>query len=151
MQINPVSSNNETKQEKNQSNSPSSSEKSNKSSIINLNLSKMTNQQLEEYTKSLRQPKLIDFCLELGNYIRKLEQQAELREEMLKRSQKQLDDRNEKIEEKDERIGNLEKDLSMAQRTEKESIVHKKDTVIKDREESVLSITDGRITIPTTT
>ena len=111
----------------------------------------MTIQQLEEYTKSLKQPKLIEFCLELGNYIRKLEQQAELREEMLKRSQKQLDDGNEKIEEKDEKIEKLEKDLSMVQRTEIESIAHKKDTVIKDRDESVLSITDGRITILTTT
>merc|ERR1711997_486420 len=108
-EISPVSSNNATKQEKSQSNSPADSEKSYKSSIINLNLSKMTIQQLEEYTKSLKQPKLIDFCLELGHYVRKLEQQAELREEMLKRSQKQLDDRNEKIDEKDERIEKLEK------------------------------------------
>ena len=111
----------------------------------------MTIQQLEEYTKSLKQPKLIDFCLELGNYIRKLEQQAELREEMLKRSQKQLDDRNEKIEEKDERIEKLEKDLSIAQRLDKESVVSEKNTIIKDLDESVLSITDGRLTILNTT
>ena len=111
----------------------------------------MTIQQLEEYTKSLKQPKLIDFCLELGNYIRKLEQQAELREEMLKRSQKQLDDRNEKIEEKDERIEKLEKDLSIAQRLDKESVVSEKNTIIKDLDESVLSITDGSIIISATT
>ena len=111
----------------------------------------MTIQQLEEYTKSLKQPKLIDFCLELGNYIRKLEQQAELREEMLKRSQKQLDDRNEKIEEKDERIEKLEKDLSIAQRIEKESVLPEKKTIIKSSDESVLSITDGKRTILTTT
>ena len=111
----------------------------------------MTIQQLEEYTKSLKQPKLIDFCLELGNYVRKLEQQAELREEMLKRSQKQLDDRNEKIEEKDERIEKLEKDLSIAQRLEKESVVPEKNPIIKNLDESVLSITDGRKIILTTT
>ena len=111
----------------------------------------MTIQQLEEYTKSLRQPKLIDFCLELGNYVRKLEQQAELREEMLKRSQKQLDDKNEKIEEKDERIEKLEKDLSIAQRIETESVVPEKITTIKNSDVSVLSITDGRIPIITTT
>ena len=111
----------------------------------------MTIQQLEEYTKSLKQPKLIDFCLELGNYVRKLEQQAELREEMLKRSQKQLDDRNEKIEEKDERIEKLEKDLSIAQRIEKESVLPEKKTIIKSSDESVLSITDGKRTILTTT
>ena len=110
----------------------------------------MTIQQLEEYTKSLKQPKLIDFCLELGNYVRKLEQQAELREEMLKRSQKQLDDRNEKIEEKDERIEKLEKDLSIAQRTEKEIVAPEKNSIIKNLDESVLSITDGRIIILTT-
>ena len=111
----------------------------------------MTIQQLEEYTKSLKQPKLIDFCLELGNYVRKLEQQAELREEMLKRSQKQLDDRNEKIEEKDERIEKLEKDLSIAQRLEKESVAPEKNPIIKNLDESVLSITDGRKIILTTT
>ena len=111
----------------------------------------MTIQQLEEYTKSLKQPKLIDFCLELGNYVRKLEQQAELREEMLKRSQKQLDHGNQKIEEKDERIEKLEKDLSIAQRIETESVVPEKKTTIKNSEESVLSITDGRLTILNTT
>ena len=103
----------------------------------------MSIQQLEDYAKKLRQPKLVEFCLELGNYIRRLEQQSELREEFLKRSQKQIEDKNQTIEEKDVKIERLEKERTLVQREQKTILVPEKDTKNKELDESVLSITEG--------
>lgn len=103
----------------------------------------MSPQQLEEYAKSLKQPKLVQFCIELSNYIRRLEQQAELREQLLKRNQNQIEDRNKTIEEKDARIVRLEKDLNSIQKAEKDTFIIEKEREIKDLDESVLSITEG--------
>ena len=103
----------------------------------------MSIQQLEDYAKKLRQPKLVEFCLELGDYIRRLEQQSELREEFLKRSQKQIEDKNQTIEEKDVKIERLEKERTLVQREQKTILVPEKDTRNKELDESVLSITEG--------
>ena len=103
----------------------------------------MTPQQLEEYAKSLKHPKLVQFCIEMSKYIRRLEQQAELREELLKRNQNQIEDKNKTIEEKDGRIIRLEKDLHLIQKAEKEALILEKEKEIRDLDESVLSITEG--------
>ena len=103
----------------------------------------MSPQQLEEYAKSLRQPKLVQFCIELSNYIRRLEQQAEWREQLLKRNQNQIEDRNKTIEEKDAKIVRLEKDLNLIQKAEKDTFIPDKEREIRDLDESVLSITEG--------
>ena len=129
-----------------QDNTPpsSGSDKSNKSTVVNLNLSEMSTQQLEEYAKSLKQPRLVEFCIELGNYIRRLEQQAELREELLKRSQKQIEGRDTAIEDRDTKIGRLEKDLNLIQKVEKDILVPEKDSGNKELGESMLSIAEGK-------
>ena len=103
----------------------------------------MSTQQLQEYAKSLKQPKLVEFCVELANYIRRLEQQAELREELLKRSQKQIDDRNNTIESKENKIERLEKDLTLLNRIDREIIVPEKDNGNKGLDGSVFSIAEG--------
>ena len=105
----------------------------------------MTPKQLEDYARSLKQPKLVQFCLELSNYIRRLEQQAELREELLKRNQTQIEDKNKTIEEKESRIFRLEKDLNLIQKAEKEVVVQEKEKEKRDLDESVLSITEGNL------
>ena len=127
--------------------SPSSSrsDHSTQSAILNLNFSEMTPKQLEDYARSLKQPKLVQFCLELSNYIRRLEQQAELREELLKRNQTQIEDKNKTIEEKESRIFRLEKDLNLIQKAEKEVVVQEKEKEKRDLDESVLSITEGNL------
>ena len=103
----------------------------------------MTPQQMEEYAKSLKHPKLVQFCIEMSNYIRRLEQQAELREELLKRNQNQIEDKNKAIEEKDGRIIRLEKDLHFIHKAEKEALILEKEKEMRDLDESVLSITEG--------
>ena len=127
------------------SSSSSRSEHSSPATVLNLNLSEMTPQQLEDYARSLKQPKLVQFCVEMSNYIRRLEQQAELREELLKRNQNQVEDRNKTIEEKDSRIIHLEKELSLIQKAEKEAFSLEKEKEKRDLDESVLSITEGTI------
>ena len=103
----------------------------------------MTPQQLEEYAKSLKHPKLVQFCIEMSKYIRRLEQQAELREELLKRNQNQIEDKNKTIEEKDSRIIRLEQDLHLIHKSEKEALILEKEKETRDLDESVLSITEG--------
>ena len=127
------------------SSSSSRSEHLSQSTVLNLNLSEMTPQQLEDYARSLKQPKLVQFCVEMSNYIRRLEQQAELREELLKRNQNQVEDRNKTIEEKDSRIIHLEKELSLIQKAEKEAFILEKEKEKRDLDESVLSITEGTL------
>ena len=100
--------------------------------------------QLEEYAKSLKQPKLVELCLELASYVRRLEQQEELREELLKRSHKQIEGGNKTIVERDTKIERLEKELNLIQSVQKGHALPEKDIGNKGSEESVLSIVEGR-------
>ena len=81
----------------------------------------------------------------MSKYIRRLEQQAELREELLKRNQNQIEEKNKAIEEKDGKIIHLEKDLHLIHKAEKEALVLEKEKEIRDLDESVLSITEGNL------
>ena len=110
----------------------------------------MSSQQLQEYAKSLKQPRLVEFCLELANYIRRLEQQAELREELLKRSQKQVEGSNKTIEDKENKIERLEKDLTLLNRVERDIFVPEKDHGNKGLDDSAFSITEGNKRSPCT-
>ena len=94
----------------------------------------MSTEEIEKYAKNLKHPKLVDFCVEMSNYVRRLEQQAELREEFLKRSQTQVEGRDKAIDEKDNKIGQLEKELqsekelNLAQKINKDIEMPEKET-----------------------
>ena len=110
-----------------------------KTTATNVNLSEMSIKELQEYTNSLKHPKLVDFCIELVKDVRRLKQQAELRDELLKRSQKQAEGRDKTIAEKDSQIEKLMKDLKT---TDKE-VLEKENANSELTDESTLFIEGG--------